>query len=70
MIWRCDNSCASVALQYQLFEMGRQRFVFLLASDVCCDAYEFRGTSAYPVTHAEFRTSFEFVVTFYCNFLG
>jgi len=70
MNWRSDNSCVSVVLQYWLFELGRQRVVFLSVPDVCYDGYEFRGTSAYPVTHAEFRTSFKFVVTFYCNFLG
>ena len=70
MNWRCDNSCVSVARQYQHFQMGRERSVFLSAPEVCCVAYGFRGTSAYPVTHAEFRMSFEVVVTFYCNFLG
>lgn len=70
MNWRCDNSCLSVARQYQLSEMGRQRVVFLSASEVCCDAYGFGSTSAYPVTHAEIRMSFEVVVTFYCNFFG
>jgi hypothetical protein len=44
--------------------------MFLSARDECCDAYEFRGTEKYPVTHAEFRMSFEVFVTFYCNILG
>lgn len=69
MNWRCDNSCLSVARQYYLFEMGRQRGVFLSAPDVCYDAYGFRGTSTYPVTLTECRISFV-VVTFHCNFLG